>query len=147
MKLSILAILLGLFTFAGCNKDEDTDKATRDQVENALEDGTWKISFFELNGSNETSTFDVFNFDFKSTGELTVTGGPVSPLTGGWAISDSDPLTDDVEDLKLSILFEGIIGDLGQTSRVWDLTSFKDNEVKLRIVENENSTYLTFTKQ
>lgn len=143
LKFATLALMFGMFTFTSCDKDDSNDEATIGQVEEALKSGTWEITRFDDSGTNRNADVDEYTFSFESLGALTVTGGVVSPLVGGWTVTDGDLNSDAVTDLNLGFFIEGVSGGLGDVTRTWDVTEFKNDEIKLRLDDD----YVTLSKK
>lgn len=74
-------------------------------VINTVNNGTWRITFYEDSGTNETTNFTGYNFTFGSGGVLTVTNG-TNTYTGSWSVT-SDTSGDDSpsNDLDFNIAF------------------------------------------
>jgi hypothetical protein len=110
------------------------------QTEKSLLKGTWKVTFFEDKGNNETTHFDGYVFDFGSDGKVTAAKGSTS-VTGSWSIG----LDDGVSKLYLDF---GPPSPFNELNDDWRIKDQEKTEVDLDNVSGGNggTEYLTFGK-
>lgn len=82
-----MAVLIMAIGISGCEKD-DPVPVNSSPSGNSTMAGTWKISYFELNGVKHTDVFDMYTFEFKNNDVVEVTGGG-KKVTGKWTSSQN----------------------------------------------------------
>ena len=81
MKKIVFGISL-LFLFTGCKKM--VEKMQQDAVIKAMTDGQWKITSFTHNGSDVTSSFATYKFQYYSNKTVDAINNGVVEKTGTW---------------------------------------------------------------
>ena len=116
-------------------------------VINTVKNGTWRITFYEDSGVNETTNFTGYNFTFGSNSVLTATNGPNTYL-GTWSVT-SDTSGDDSpsNDLDFNIAFASP-ANFEELTEDWNILEKTDTKIKLVHVSGGNggTDYITFEK-
>jgi hypothetical protein len=136
-RISWYAALVMAFavTLISCKK-HDSAQAARN-----LEKGTWKITFYEDKGNNETVHFNGYSLDFSSSGKVTATAGSVS-YSGTWATG-----LDDNEN-KLFLDF-GAPAPVNELNNDWHIKHQSSTKIELDDISGGNggTEYLTLEKE
>ena len=145
IQLVTIAVFLLL---SSCTKWQSNQK----QITKISTDGTWIISSYIDDGSDETNDYTSFVFEFLEDGTLNATDFLSSSsiaYVGSWSITDSNSSDDDdsLQDLDFNIFFSGN-SYLEELSDDWDILSYNETEIKLIDVSGGNggTDYLTLTK-
>jgi hypothetical protein len=156
-KLSLLPVLALLFMLnvaSMCSNDDDNSSNNNTQdptlVVNTVTNGTWRITFYEDDGQNETNHFSGYNFTFGASNVLTATNG-TNTYTGVWSVTSSDDSNDDNpsnSDLDFNIFFSSPALFNDELSDDWDIVSYTSTKIELVDVSGGNggTDYLTFEK-
>lgn len=141
-------LLVTIFIFNACSSDDDNNSSsngTQGQIEDNVEDGTWRITKFIDSGDDETNHFTGYNFIFNSSGVLNATNGTNS-YNGSWSITNSSSSSSS-DDLDFNISFASP-PDFEELSDDWDFISQSDTKIELIDVSGGNggTDYLTFEK-
>ncbi len=152
-KLSLIPLLSLIFVLnvaSMCSDDDDTNNtANPTPVINTVSQGTWRITFYEDSGVNETTNYSNYIFTFGANGVLTAAN--TNTYTGSWSVT-TDNSTDDSpsNDLDFNILFTApspaiFVDDLSDD---WDIISYTSTKIELVDVSGGNggTDYLTFEK-
>lgn len=142
---SILPIALFLVTLSSCNKSK-----TQNNIQDAIQQGTWVVSSYIDNGSEETMDFAAFRFTFNQDGSLQVMdllSSSSNQFAGQWSITDSNSNDDSMDDLDFNITLN-VGNKLDDLTDDWDMLSQSKSEIKLIDVSGGNggTDYVTFTK-
>lgn len=151
-KLSLIPLLPLIFILnvaSMCSDDDDTNNsANPTPVINTVTSGTWRITFYEDSGVNETYHFTGYNFTFGSANVLTATNG-TNTYTGSWSVTNDDSNDDSPSnDLDFNILFSSPANFADELSDDWDILSRTDTKIELVDVSGGNggTDYLTLEK-
>ena len=145
-----LLILVSLINVAGmCSNDDAPANTSVDPtpVINTVNNGTWRVTFFEDSGNNETSNFTGYNFTFGPSAVLTTSNG-TNTYTGSWSVT-SDNSNDDSpsNDLDFNIAFASP-PNFEELTEDWNILEY--TSVKIRLVHvsggNGGTDYVTFEK-
>uniref|UniRef100_UPI004049CB6B hypothetical protein n=1 Tax=Flavobacterium sp. TaxID=239 RepID=UPI004049CB6B len=152
-KLKLISILSLVFVLnvASMCSDNDDSNSTADPtpVINTVSQGTWRITFYEDSGVNETTNYSNYIFTFGANGVLTAVN--TNTYTGSWSVT-TDNSTDDSpsNDLDFNILFTApspaiFVDDLSDD---WDIISYTSTKIELVDVSGGNggTDCLTFEK-
>jgi hypothetical protein len=141
-KLSWLVIGLLCLSAAACDDDDDSrTSAKSEEVEEAVGDGTWQVTYF-FDDTDETSDFNEYVFTFTSDGSVqAVSANDI--IDGTWSTRASGD-----SGAKLIIDFEGDTDPFDEISEDWNVTEYSETELVLRDVSGGSGEvdYLTFTK-
>ena len=130
-----LLLLASLIQLSSCKKDDNNSPA----IGSTLQTGTWKVSYFNDSGKDETYYFTNYTFQFNSNGTVTATINS-SNNNGTWSNSN-----DDSQD-KLNLFFSSI--PLDELNSDWHILEQNSNTIKLEDVSGGNggTDLLTFSK-
>ena len=133
-----------------CSSDDDnSSSADPTPVINTASSGTWRITFYEDDGVNETYHFTGYNFTFGASNVLTATNG-TNTYTGAWSVTNSDSNDDSPSsnDLDFNIMFSSPAVFADELTDDWDIISYTDTKIQLVDVSGGNggTDYLTFEK-
>lgn len=134
-RILFVGCLLASLVLGSCTHESKIATTTPTPVTAAA--GTWKISMFLHNASDEKSMFDNYTFAFPSTGVITATNGS-STTTGTFNH------TIDGGEQKVVINFSGSL--LGRLNEDWDVVTNTASEIDLQ-KHNDPGEALHFTKQ
>ena len=125
---------------------KDRHRQTKNNIENYIQSGTWRITKFIDSGTDETAHFTGYTFSFNSGGLLRATNGS-NTYDGTWSITDSNSKDDTQDDLDFNINFSAP-ADFEDLSDDWDFLSHYENRIELRDISGGNGgvDYLTFQK-
>lgn len=113
-----------LLLAASCSKDDNG--GTSAQVATSLKSGTWKVTSYVDNGTDETSSFNSFTFTFAGSGTVTAVNS-VLTATGTWSTG-----TDDSKH-KLNLVFTNPAL-FDEISEDWEIVSHTSTQISLRHV-------------
>lgn len=140
---SILPIALLIATLSSCNKSK-----TQNNIQDAIQQGTWVVSSYIDNGNDETIDFTAFRFTFNQDGSLQVMdllSSSTNQFTGQWSITDSNSNDDSMDDLDFNVTFN-VGNKLDDLTDDWDIV----NQTEIKLVDvsggNGGTDYVTFTK-
>lgn len=141
-KLTYLLTFLLILGAYSCSKDKKMQR----QIEKDVTKGTWKITFFEEDGNNETNHFSGYNFTFKDDGTLNANNGS-NNYNGTWSLSNSSSNDDSQSDLDFNINFN-LSNDFEDLNDDWEIISNSSSKIELKDVSGGNggTDYLTFEK-
>ncbi len=116
-------------------------------VINTVSSGTWRITFFEDSGKNETANFSGYNFTFGAAGVLTASNG-TNNYSGTWSVT-SDNSGDDSpsNDLDFNIGFVTPTN-FEELTEDWNILERTDTKIRLVHISGGNggTDYITFEK-
>lgn len=151
--ISVFALLFMLNVASTCSNDDDNpsqnNPSTMDPtpVINTVNNGTWRVTYFNDSGSIETSNFTGYNFTFGPSNVLTAINGGTT-VAGTWSVT-SDNSNDDSpsNDLDFNIAFS-TPANFAELTEDWNIISYTATEVKLIHVSGGGggTDYLTFEK-
>ncbi|CAM4019121.1 hypothetical protein FLAN108750_05515 [Flavobacterium antarcticum] len=142
---SFLVLISVLYCGFACSSDE-TDLSTSgnvsQQITNTVNSGTWKLTRFVHNGSDQTIHFDGYTFVFSENNILAASNG-TEELMGSWsALKNSFD-----DEIDFEIVFSGpeYFIDLADE---WHIESRTKNKLELTTVsdDGESSNFLRFEK-
>lgn len=141
-KISILFLTV-LTAFSSCN---DNNNNNVNDVVNTVQNGTWRITYFNDSGSDETSHFNGYNFTFGSGNVLTANNG-TNTYTGTWSVTSNSNNDDSDDDIDFNISFSSP-PDFEELSEDWHFISRSSTKIELVHVSGGNggTDYLTFEK-
>ena len=151
--LPVLACILMLTTASTCSSDDDTppfynqNQVAIATVNNSVQQGDWRITYFYDTDHEETSNFTNFTFTFGSGGVLTATSSS-NTYTGSWSVTDSNSSDDDSSsDLDFNILFSSP-ANFEELNDDWEIVSYSANKIELIDISGGNggTDHLIFEK-
>lgn len=150
-KLNFLQIFLFAMVLTGifsCSNDSSSSNSVDPTpVINIVKNGTWRITFYEDSGVNETSNFTGYNFTFGSSNVLTATNG-VNTYLGTWSVTSDDSGDDSPSnDLDFNIAFSSP-SNFAELTEDWNILEKTDTKIKLVHISGGNggTDYVTFEK-
>jgi hypothetical protein len=148
-----LILFVGIFNILtllfSCTDNETASPTLNDPtpVINTVKSGTWKITFYQDSGVNETSNFAGYNFTFGSNSVLTATNG-TNTYVGTWSVT-TDTSGDDSpsSDLDFNIAFASP-ANFSELTEDWNIIEKTDTKIKLVHVSGGSggTDYITFEK-
>ncbi|MBK8710599.1 MAG: hypothetical protein IPL97_01760 [Niastella sp.] len=82
LKIPFFFILFLLISFTSCQNKTD-DMTPDPQVELALTQGTWRVSDYTVNGSDQSGLFNGYSFTLNQNGTASANNGTIT--NGTWA--------------------------------------------------------------
>ena len=79
---TVLPILILLVSLSGCKKA--IEKIQEDAIIRAMTDGQWKITSFTVNGTDITSNFSAYKFQYYSNKTVDAINNGTVERTGTW---------------------------------------------------------------
>ena len=139
------ALLLGAVS---CSSDDNNSSVSASEITATVTSGTWRITAFSEDGTDETNHFAGYNFTFAPTNVLTATNG-TNNYQGIWSATSHDDSDDDNpgSDLDFNILFSSP-DTFTELNEDWEILERTSSRIKLRHVSGGNggTDYLTFEK-
>lgn len=143
----LLAVLFMLNVASTCSNDDAPSSVDPTPVINAAASGSWRITYFNDSGTDETNHFTGYNFTFGSGNVLTATNG-TNTYTGSWSVT-SDNSGDDSpsNDLDFNIGFSSP-ANFAELSEDWNIISYTTSKIQLIHISGGNggTDYLTFER-
>ena len=138
-KQTILTLLVMLAMMIGCTNKND-DSVTPDNTSGTINQGSWKVTYFNDSGKDETNKFNGYTFTFADNGTITATNGSITE-TGTWSTGNDD------SQVKLYITFTGM-SPFDEISDDWHVIEQGSSVIKLEDVSGGNggTDYLNFSK-
>lgn len=138
-----------LFLTFSCSNDGTTSSTLNDPnpVINTVKSGTWRITFYQDSGVNETSNFSGYNFTFGLNSALTATNG-TNTYVGIWSVTTDNSGDDSPSaDLDFNIAFTSP-ANFSELTEDWNIIEKTDTKIKLVHVSGGNggTDYVTFEK-
>lgn len=145
----LLAALFMLNVASMCSSDDDNSNSSQDPtpVINIVNNGTWRITFFEDSGTNETGHFNGYSFTFGPSNVLTASNG-TNTYTGVWSVTSDDSNDDSPSnDLDFNIAFSAP-ADFAELTEDWNIITYTSTKIQLVHVSGGNggTDYVTFEK-
>jgi hypothetical protein len=149
IKFSALLLVLFIITTAStCSKDDSPVVSVNNPsiINNIVNNGTWRITYYYDTNSEKTSTFSGYNFTFGSSNAITATNA-TNNYNGIWSVTDSNSNDDSLSDLDFNIAFVSP-AQFMELSDDWEIIEKSATLIKLKDVSGGNggTDYLTFTK-
>ena len=109
MKRIALYLLVGMFAFAACKKEEatPTEKSTKEKIIGKWMGDEQEISIVApppIGTQTQTMDLSYLNIEFKSDGTVTADSAGVSPETTTWALTANDDLILDSDTFDIMTL-------------------------------------------
>lgn len=142
-----LAAIFMLNVASMCSNDDTRSFVDPTPVINTAVQGTWRVTFFEDSGTNETHHFNGYNFTFGASNVLTATNGS-NTYTGTWSVTNDDSNDDSPSnDLDFNIFFSSP-PNFQELSEDWNIISYTATRIQLIHVSGGNggTDHLTFEK-
>jgi len=136
-----LMVSLSMVSCFGSDDDSHNDDDDGGSTSQVIVEGTWKVTFFEEDESNQTGHFDNYEFNFNQDHSLTASNGDVTQ-TGSWSTGTDDSTN------KLIIQFSAENGPFEEISEDWQIIAKTSTKIELKHVSGGDGSidYLTFEK-
>jgi len=138
--ITIAAAIILVITFSSCKKDDNSLSNQVAVLTQNVQQGKWKITYYNDNGTVETSTYSGYEFQFNTNGTITATKTGTT-VSGTWSDGHDD------SQLKLYLDF-GTVNPFQELSDDWHVTQQSSSIIVLEDVSGGGSPtdYLTFEK-
>lgn len=139
MKTRLFTLLLLVWGVVGCS-DDDSSQSQKDQINDAVKSGTWRITYFWDTDHEETDHFTGYNFTFGDSGVLSATNG-ANTYTGTWSVITDSGKTKFIIEFSAPPDFE-------ELSEDWEIITNTSTKIELKHVSGGGggTDYLTFQK-
>lgn len=151
MKLISAFMFLFIATaFSSCTDEDDTvvnNSVDPTPVINVVNNGTWRVTFYEDSSVDETSNFTGYNFSFGAGNVLTATNG-TNTYSGTWSVTSDNSLDDSPSnDLDFNIAFAAP-ANFADLTDDWNIISYTATKIQLIHVSGGGggTDYITFEK-
>ena len=151
-KFFLIPLLFGVFMLnvaSTCSNDDDSNddddnnssSAIITQTQNTFVNGSWRVTLFSEDGSNQTSQFLNYDFVFGTNGSLTAENGSTT-MNGTWTTGTDDSTP------KFIINFSATNGPFEEISEDWQILNASATRVELKHVSRGDGSIdmLTFEK-
>lgn len=145
--LSLVLLISASFLAVSCSSDDDSSDNNNNsaiivQLEASIKVGTWRVSNFVEDGTNQTHHFTGYAFTFSGNGTVTATNG-TNTVTGTWSTSSSSS-----SGAKFILNFNVTSGPFEEISEDWRIESVTSILVDLKHVSGGDGSVdlLTFAK-
>ena len=142
MKKVIFAVLaICVLSLAACKKDGQNNNGTNEaDVKANATSGSWVVTNFVYNGSDNTTNLSGFTFTFKSDNTVQATNGLLTQQ-GTWTLSSNNGVT------RFAISFPaGSLQALLNISQNWQVVSTTSNSLSLRNDNTGGTNILLFER-
>ena len=135
-----LATILLLSSNSGCKKEDNSTSNQAAALTQTAQTGKWKVTYYNDNGNDETSTYTGYEFQFNTGGTITVTKAGTT-INGTWKTGNDD------SQVKFYLNF-GTVNPFQELNDDWHLIQQSSTIIKLEDVSGGGSPtdYLTFEK-
>lgn len=136
--------------FSSCTDEDDTvvnNSVDPTPVINVVNNGTWRVTFYEDSSVDETSNFTGYNFSFGAGNVLTATNG-TNTYSGTWSVTSDNSLDDSPSnDLDFNIAFAAP-ANFADLTDDWNIISYTATKIQLIHVSGGGggTDYITFEK-
>ncbi|MFA7687088.1 MAG: hypothetical protein WCY25_04395 [Moheibacter sp.] len=136
-----IAFSISLGSCFGSDDDDSNDDDNNNGTSQVVVAGSWKVTLFEEDNSNQTHHFTGYSFSFNTDHTLVATNGSVTQ-TGTWSTGGDDSSN------KLIINFSVADGPFEEISEDWNIQSKTPSKIELRHVSGGDGSvdFLTFEK-
>jgi len=140
--LALVSMSLLSLSFSNDGNTSNTNSENVGQLQDAIIQGSWKITRFIEDGVNQTSNYNGFNFTFNTNGTVLATNGS-NPVNGTWTTSVSSSGTP-----KFVLNFNISNGPFDEISEDWNIESVSSILIDLKHVSGGDGSIdlLLFTK-
>ena len=135
---SLFLLSLSIITLT-CSSDDDANQNNNaqeiSQIIDDMESGTWIVTSYIDSGTNETSDFNGYNFEFLNDGTVIATNGTTN-YNGIWSVTDDSNSADDSDnddDIDFNLSFPvPDSNNFDDLSDDWDIISHSATMISLR---------------
>lgn len=139
-------ILLGMmlsFSLVSCFGSDDDDSSNNNNggTSQVVVEGSWKVTLFQEDNSNQTHHFSGYSFTFNTDQTVVAVNGSVTQ-TGTWSTGGDDSSN------KLIMIFPATDGPFEEISEDWHIQSKTTSKIELKHVSGGDGSvdFLTFEK-
>lgn len=146
-KLILIPALFCLFMLnvaSMCSSDDDSSDDNSPPVGTIVDNttsGTWRVTLFQEDGSNQTSNYSGYNFTINTAGTIVAVNGSTTK-SGTWSVYSDSGYS------KFDILFPDTNGPFEEISEDWRVLSSTATKLELKHVSGGDGSidFLTFEK-
>ena len=146
-RLIIMAALFCLFVLnvaSMCSSDDDSsddNSPSTSNVNTNVTSGTWRVTLFQEDGTNQTSNFNGYHFSINSNGTMVAVNGSTTK-NGTWSTYSDSGST------KFDITFPDANGPFEEITEDWRVLSSSTTKLELKHVSGGDGSIdlLTFEK-
>lgn len=143
-KLILIPVLLLLFMLnvaSMCSSDDDTNTPSTSTITSNVTSGTWRVTFFKEDNSDQTSHFTGYNFTINNNGTILATNGSVTK-NGTWSTYTDSGNT------KFEIVFSDIDGPFEEITEDWSVLTSTTTKLELKHISGGDGSidFVTFEK-
>lgn len=122
-----------------CEKEDDSSSSSSNNISNVVQNGSWKITYFNDSGTEKTNLFMGYNFTFNSNGSVVAVYNS-SSVSGTWTEGNDDSMN------KLYLTFSASPFD--KLTDDWHIIEQSSVIIRLEDVSGGNggTDYLTFER-
>ena len=152
-KIKSISAILFLFIvtiFSSCSDEDDiavNNSVDPTPVINIVNNGTWRVTFYEDSSVDETSNFTGYNFSFGAGNVLSTTNG-TNTYSGTWSVTSDNSMDDSPSnDLDFNIAFSAP-ANFADLTDDWNIISYTATRIQLIHVSGGGggTDYITFEK-
>ena len=149
IKSAVLSVILTL-VFISCRREPiNSSNLIRNEITQYMTSGTWRVSYFNDSGDDETHHFSGYSFRFDGNGTVRASG-LLATYNGFWSITDCNGSNDhnSIDDLHFNIHFN-LDNDFDDLNDDWEVLSYSPYQLALFDISNGGSgtDYLTFSRE
>lgn len=127
-----------------CSSDDDSsddNSPSTSNVNTNVTSGTWRVTLFQEDGTNQTSNFNGYNFSINSNGTMVAVNGSTTK-NGTWSTYSDSGTT------KFDIVFLDNNGPFEEISEDWRVLTSSASKLELKHVSGGDGSIdlLTFEK-
>lgn len=127
-----------------CSSDDDSsddNSPSTSNVNTNVTSGTWRVTLFQEDGTNQTSNFNGYDFSINSNGTMVAVNGSTTK-NGNWSTYSDSGTT------KFDIVFLDNNGPFEEISEDWRVLSSSASKLELKHVSGGDGSIdlLTFEK-
>lgn len=143
-KLILIPALFCLFMLnvaSMCSSNDADNSPSTSTVTGNVTSGTWRVTLFKEDNTDQTNHFNGYNFTINSNGILDATNGSVTK-NGTWSTYSDSGST------KFEIAFPDTDGPFEEITEDWRVLSSSATKLELKHVSGGDGSidYLTFQK-
>lgn len=151
MRKGIFCMLAAAATLASCSDDDNGNNSnngniTEQELENTVQNGTWRLTNFQDNGVDKTADFTGYNFTFNDDNTVSASNG-TNTYNGVWTVvaddDDDDNNPNNNPDFNLTF---GAPATFAELSEDWDPIERTGNKIRFQDDDDDGTDYLTFER-
>ena len=131
-SINLFVLLFGAFALLGCSKYSSPNKVKR-----IITEGTWKVAYLYINGSDLTSDYNPYAFNFQEDNNIIVVGDPT--IDGTWTTDvNKNPTTLELQ-LTPFVPFNRLNAD-------WTITLLKNDRLEAEVQTDSGKDLIILTQ-